>query len=127
MNKKQRADRAELYRSERAKGLTYQQIADKYGVSHQRVAQVCCRQKDGNFRPFSEERCIYVNLRNWLNENKVSLSELIRRCGNTANGTTLGRFGQYLRGANYPNKQTIDKILAATGLTYEQLWEVDNG
>lgn len=119
--------RAELYRSERAKGKTYQEIAEMYGVTHQRVAQVCCRQKDSQFRPFTKERCIYVNLRNYLNENRISLSELIRRCNNTPNGMTLGRYGQYLRGESYPNKQTIDKILAATGLTYEQLWEVDDG
>ena len=119
--------RADLFRAERAKGKTYKEIAEMYGVSHQRVAQVCCRQKDHQFRPFTEERCIYVNLRNWLNENKISLSEFARRCSNTVNGPTLNRFGGILRGSNYPNKQTIDKILAVTGLTYEQLWEVDDG
>ena len=33
--------------------------------------------------------------------------------------------GMYLRGRNFPPKAKIDKLLAVTGLTYEQFFERD--
>lgn len=114
-----------LYREERAKGLTYQQIAEKYGVSYQAVMNACGKAREGSFRGWTPERCIYPNLRNWLNENKVSLTEFIRRMDLAPSGTTTSRFGDYFRGTCYPGKGVIDRMLKVTGLTYEQLWEVD--
>lgn len=113
--------RADLYLAEREKGLTYRQIAQKYGVSKQAVHNVCAKQ-NGNFRPFTEETCVYPNLRQWLNDNRITKSEFIRRMGATYITQENARYAAYFRGEHYPSKQTIDKMLAVTGLTYEQLF-----
>jgi transcriptional regulator with XRE-family HTH domain len=117
--------KADLYRAERAKGLTYREIGEKYGVSGQYIAMICGKSDGRNFRAWTEKTCIYPNLRNWLNENKVSLNEFVRRNGVEVAGNTAGRFRAYLNGRTYPPKKTIDRMLKVTGLTYEQLWEVD--
>ena len=114
--------RADLYLAEREKGLTYREIAKKFGVSFQCVAQACGRTKAGQFRPFTEEKCVYPNLRNWLNENKVSRNEFIRRLGWIPDSPNSGLVGNYFLGNKYPQKRIIDKMLQVTGLTYEELW-----
>lgn len=123
MNEQRRAD---LYRKARAEGKTYAQIAEEYGVSAQAIAAACGRSNPASFRCWTPERCIYPNLRKWLNDNRVSLSEFIRRMDLEVGGTTTGRFSEYFRGVCYPTKKVIDGMLRVTGLTYEQLWEVEN-
>ena len=118
--------RRDLYQIERENGKTYREIAEMYGVSFQAVAVSCGRSEDAKFRVWTKDRCVYTNLRNWLNENRVSMSEFIRRTGGIPSGGNTAGYGNYFRGECYPPKLTIDKILAVTGLTYEQLWEVDH-
>ena len=69
----------QIYLEERDKGMTYAEIAAKYGVSHQAVAQTCARRSACHFKPYTEKECIYPNLRKWLNENRVMRNELARR------------------------------------------------
>ena len=118
--------RTDLYRSERDKGKTYREIAEMYGVTYQAVAICCGRSKDGKFRAWTKDRCIYPNLRNWMNENRVSLKEFVRRMDKTS-GKSEAVLRSYLNGTTYPPKKTIDLMLEVTGLTYEQMWEVDDG
>ena len=117
----------EIYRAEREKGQTYQQIADKYGVSKQVVAQACGKQSISHFRFWSEERCIYPNARKWLNENKVGCAELVRRLGWHCYSTNYSRIERWLSGKNNPSKDNIDKLLSITGLSYEKFFETDSG
>lgn len=117
--------KADLYRSERAKGKTYRKIAEEYGVSYQAVANSCGPEKEYCFRGWTAERCIYPNLRRWLNDNRVTLAGFIRKMDLVPGGAAPGRFSDYFRGVCYPGKKTIDKMLEVTGLTYEQHWEVD--
>lgn len=117
-----RHPKADIYRREREKGLTYRQIAEKYGVSFQCVASCCGKQNDAFFRAWTEDRCIWPNLRNWLNENRVTLKEFVRRMGDIPSSNVGCRVRGYFRGECYPQKGTIDKMLQVTGLTYEQLW-----
>lgn len=119
--------KTDLYRAEREKGKTYKEIAEQFGVTTQTVAMVCCKSDELRFRRWTKERCIYPNVRNWLNDNKVSLNEFIRRTGAVSSSGNTGRYSSYFNGKNYPTKGTIDKMLAVTGLTYEKFWEVDNG
>lgn len=114
--------RAELYLAERAKGLTHREIAEKYGVSHQAVAQACARHKPSLFKPYTAKEVVYPNLRRWLNDNKVSRNEFARRLGNAPYGANSSHLSCWLRGINYPTKLNIDRLLAVTGLTYEELW-----
>ena len=117
--------KCEIYRQERANGLTYQEIADKYGVSKQRIGQVCAEYNPFYFRPWSETSCVYPNVRNWLNKNKITKAELIRRLGLTLHYTHYTRVGYYLRGEHYPSKKMIDALLDMTGLTYEKFFKRD--
>lgn len=116
--------KAEIYRMERNSGLTFQEIADKYGVSKQFVHQMCSESTDSLFRGWLKERCIYVNLRNWMNDNKISKKELLQRLGLEALSGNYKRIGHYLKGECYPPKQMIDKFIEVTGLTYEELWVI---
>ena len=126
MKYKKPITKAALYLADREKGMTYKQIAEKHGISKQRVAQVCGQYKECQFRAYSEKDVIYPNWRKWLNDNKVSRSEFARRMGNLAHPHAITYLSKWMRGYTYPTKQTIDMILEITGLTYEELWEVDH-
>lgn len=120
---------ANRYIEERNKGLTYQEIAAKYGVTYQAVAQAAGRHSPGHFRVFTNKSCIYTGLRNWLNENKISRAELMRRMHLAVGGKNTDRVGRLLRGDTDPNKRDIDLLIQITGLTYEVLFseEDDHG
>ena len=115
-------DKKEKMKLLREQGITCQEIADMFGVSRQRVHQVCGKTHPGYFRPIGDE-CIYPNLRKWMNENKVSRKEFLQRMGLSPYSENQAQFGRYVRGECQPKKPYIDKMLAVTGLTYETLFE----
>ena len=113
----------ELYRAERNKGLTYREIAKKYGVSYQCVAQACAKSNPRAFQFHKETEIIYPNLRKWMNDNKISTSELVRRLGFCSYSNSVNMFRSYLKGKNHFRKPTIDKLIEVTGLPYEELFK----
>lgn len=117
----------EIYRAEREKGKTYRQIADEYGVSKQVIAQACGKRQVSRFRFWNESRCIYPNVRKWLNENQVGSAELVRRMGWHCYSDNYARVGRWLSGKTNPSKENIDKLLSITGLSYEKFFETDSG
>jgi transcriptional regulator with XRE-family HTH domain len=117
--------KGEIYRMERDKGLKYREIAEKYGVSKQMVAFFCGKYQPTRFTPYDEKRCRYVNLRNWLNKEKLTQAELIRRLGYEVLKPTRNRIWNILSGRLELRKSEIDKFIALTGLTYEQLFAED--
>lgn len=116
-----KSDRKEEMRRLREQGLKQREIAEMFGVSIQYVSLVCGKGNPARFVPVSSN-CVYPNLRKWMNENKVSKSELLRRMGMDVNTSNSLRLGAYMLGETYPRKPYIDKLLAATGLTYEVLF-----
>ena len=114
--------KADLYKADRDKGMTYTEIAKKYGVSHQAVAQACARRGGKRFKPYTSEEVVYPNLRKWLNEKEITRKEFAREIGRLPNATASTQINHWFRGRNYPNKQSIDKILKITGFTYEVLF-----
>ena len=119
---KTRRPRAELYAADRELGMTYNEIAKKYGVSHQTVAQALGKYSPNRFKPYTAEEVVYPNLRRWLNEEKVSRREFARRIGWGGSASNTRYIGSWFGGTGYPQKQTIDRVLAVTGMTYEELW-----
>lgn len=114
----------ELYRQEREAGLTCVEIAKKYGVSRQAVNNAVAKYTPHLFHYVTEKGCVYVNLREWMNKNKVGITELARRLGYEAAGKNLANFRTLLAGRVNLRKETIDKLIAVTGLPYEVLfWE----
>lgn len=104
----------------RFKGQTYQQIAEQYGVSRQRIAQIVG--KPGRNRGFSEEECIYPGLRKWLNDRRMTKNELCRRLGYKSLGCSVIRLSSRLNGQTELRKQDIDGFIRLTGLSYEVLF-----
>lgn len=116
---------AERYMAERQQGKTYRQIAQMYGVSPQAVAAACASYAPGHFKPYTETEVIYPKLRKWLNDNEVSRNEFVRRMGLTTYARHNSSVGDYFRGRKYPLKETIDVMLRVTGLTYEELFSLE--
>lgn len=113
----------DVFLQERQSGLTCQEIANKYGVSKQYVSQLCSKHNPSYFHHWSSTACVYPNVRRWLNDNKITCAELLRRLNLSNHSANHIRFRGYLSGKCYPPKQTIDNLLAVTGLTYEQFWK----
>lgn len=102
--------------------MTITDVAQKHGVSFQYVQQVCAGMFRTNFQFVTKEKCIYPNLRRWMNENRVCRSELIRRMGYNAAGETCDSFRNILIGKTFPRKDKIDQLIKVTGMTYEELF-----
>ena len=107
----------------RAEGATYREIAKRYGCSYQNVAQTMAKRNVKQFRAITEKQCCFKGLRDWMNENQISISELARR----ENGTNMGGCARYclnerLRGEHEMRMSEIEFFIDMTGLTYEQLF-----
>ena len=79
----------------REQGKTYQQIADELGVSTQ-VVSFALKKTNKNFKAFTEKRCIYVNIRYWLNKNQVTINEFITMLGLMVCESTRWRYRRIL-------------------------------
>ena len=120
--KQRKRPRSELYIRDRESGMSVTDIARKYGVSYQAVSHATAWDRGRYFKHYTEFRCVYPNLRQWLNENKVTVNEFVRRMGLAQTASTSNRIGDYFRGRMYPPKSAIDKMIAVTGLSYEEMF-----
>ena len=111
---------------DRNSGMSYQEIADKHGVSRQYVAQICSKYEPSQFRFIKEKSCIYPNWRKWMNEERCSRLELLRRMGIEPIPDKSLTLSGYMRGATQPRKPYIDKLLEATGMTYEVMFAMED-
>lgn len=94
-------------------GVTIGEIAKKYGVSYQYIQQLFPGTGKDNGEKYKSY--IYPNIVKFLHENSVSLKELAERCNLSYVGLQA-----FLNGKRGGSKKTIDKILKATGMTYEE-------
>lgn len=108
----------------REQGLKYREIAAILGCTTQYVASICCKTNPTYFTYIGKE-CVYPNLRNWMNENKVSRKKLLEKMGLAVHTSNYDRMLKYLNGYCFPRKDYIDRLIAATGLPYEILFEVE--
>lgn len=104
----------------RDKGLTYKQIAACLGISYQAVSQSLATYEPRRFHHITEKQCVYPGVRRWMNENKVTFAEFIRRHGKTLHEQNYATLKSVLNGSTDPRKSTIDKILCITGMSYEE-------
>lgn len=113
----------------RKQGLTYEDIAKRFGLSRQRIDQICRRDPNRPYsRKISEKECVYPNLRKWMTENGVSRSELIRRMGlDYSIEYFVMRLSRCMKDEEDPKKWFIDKMLEVTGMTYEQMFYREDG
>ena len=98
-----------------AAGMTQKALATEYGVSQALIQKRC----GGPYRGYRKTEIKYKAIEKWLHENCLTtrrFSEL--------SGINYVSLYYILTGRNDPNKKSIDRILKATGLTYEQAFEV---
>jgi transcriptional regulator with XRE-family HTH domain len=103
-------------------GYTVKEIAEKLGVSKARIYQITYSKLLRSFKEITPEMNIYPNWRNWMNENSVSIRLFCELMGLDLSSTNYNNVYGWMRGRCYPTKKNIDRILEATGLTYEQLF-----
>ena len=106
----------------REKGRTYQSIADEVGCTRQYVGQICGVGNPHQFHYIKPSECVYPNLRNWMNANKISRKELIRRSHCFASTSSSPQLSSIMCGKREPPKWVIDKLIDATGMPYEVLF-----
>lgn len=109
--------------ADRDKGMTYALLSEKYGVSKQRIHQICGKRNPARFRFFDEQSCIYKPIRDWLNAEKISTAELVRMSGLQPVSQTITRWHELLNGRNEFRKRDIDILIKVTGMTYEEMFK----
>ena len=113
----------QIYESMRNQGMTYQQIADACSCTRQNVHWALTRVEKAPIRGIVPSRCVYPALRNWMNDNRVTVAELFRRLyGDEARLNTRPRFYDLLKGKIDMKKRDIDALMRVTGMTYEELF-----
>lgn len=117
-----KGERRQAIIADRLTGLSCQQVANKHGVSRQYVSQCCVGVFPKYFHKATKEGCVYRNLRKFINENRITKTELVRRCGLTAHGSNLEYLERFMKGQGDPRKSYIDRLLKVTGLSYEELF-----
>jgi transcriptional regulator with XRE-family HTH domain len=116
--------RLEEFTIYRSQGMTYKEIAEKCGVSRQYVAQTCAKGNAAHFKAYTKDECVYEGLRNWLNSNFVNrygLWRIIKGVEINA-GSWYVNLRHRIEGITDFKKSEIDRLLDASGLTYEQLF-----
>lgn len=104
-------------------GMTMDKIGEKFGVSRQRVFQIIGGNTMRHHSAVTPTKCIYIGLRNWLNDNDVSIMGMTRKMYGNSSPANYQHTKCVLNGKNNMRKFDIDKIIKITGLTYEKLFE----
>lgn len=99
---------------------SYQDIAKCLGCSKQLIAKKLCGIYTESYRRSDYSKCIYPNLKKYLYENRFSYN----RFANFA-GISSQALYNCLTGYADPSKSTIDRILSATNLSYEEAFKTE--
>ena len=121
MTKQDREKRQSTMLEMRDNGKTYQEIADAFFLTRQRVYDLIGDPSFGKgFRGVSEEQCIFRNLREWMNKKRITVAGFARDVYGQSGTTYKSKMRNYLRGETGLKKEAIDKILSITKMTYEE-------
>lgn len=113
----------------RRDGASYEEIGKVFGVSRERVRQVLKNQVRCRKYTTDMEKIAYEGLYNWLMDNQKvtfpALSYIMFGKRGTGHGNLMLNFVQ---GKNVKiTKQSIDRLIAKTGMSYEQLFKLREG
>lgn len=97
-------------------GHTMQEVGEKFGVSRQRIQMLFPAVGRCGGRNY-----VYPNITKWMIENRMSGAELAKLVGVSAS-----QVSSWFRGLHDPRKCFIDRILAVTGMTYEEAFYEDD-
>lgn len=113
MNEKNKERAIEMFKL-RLAGYTFREIGEKYGVSDRRV-QIILNPKGR--RPLDPE-CIYPNLKNWMQKNRMTVSDFAKLSGLS---TTI--IYNTFKGKTKPSMRTISKVLETTNMDFKTAFE----
>ena len=115
----------EKIRQLRDEGYSAKQVAEMIGISRARVYQASRAKRLKQFKEIAPETNVYPIWRNWMNENSVSARMLVQMMGLDLSSATYSSLYGWMQGRCYPSKKNIDRLLETTGLTYEQLFALE--
>ena len=109
----------------RLDGCTYQEIAERYGVTRQCVQQSISSfmGKERSVRKSSLDRCVYPNIKAWMLDNNISMIKLSKICGLAE--THIGAVRTKLCGERDFKISEIKAILKESGKTFEYLFSTE--
>lgn len=119
-----KADRNKEIIELRRSGMAQTKIGKMYGISRQRVDQICKGTKpitkhdpchSGKTARALRLECVFPNIRRFMIDNKLVESTFGELLGLSQNTVST-----WLTGKAAPRKDTIDKILEITNMTYEE-------
>lgn len=122
MNSEKKERLIEMFKM-RLDGSTYQEIADKYGVTRQFVHQSLGAGK--GLRPAKYDRVIYKGLRVWMSENEITVLKLHRMLFSNTNSNNTSPTRDRLTGKRQFQLSEIIFIINESGLTFEELFMQD--
>ena len=113
----------------RRDGATYQEIGEYFGVSRQRIEQILKGKVKARKCSTDMERIPYEGLYNWLMDNpKVTYPTLAKIVLGNGENKSTNQITNLLHGRNsLISKRAYDRLIAATGMTYEQLFKLREG
>jgi transcriptional regulator with XRE-family HTH domain len=103
-------------------GYNFSEIAKKCGVTRQYVSLVLCGTELSDFRRLDETKCVFPKFVEWWNRNRMTYPKFFARMGMSYHTTNVDRLKKYMYGKRNPTKGYIDKLISATGLTYEEIF-----
>lgn len=104
----------------RADDLTLDEIAEKMGISRQRVGQLLDTACERNHASrYKKRNIIYPNIKNWLIEHNMSVTHFARLCG-YSNSVPIRNCIIY---GHDPKMRTIQSILKITEMPFEVAFE----
>ena len=99
--------------SMRLDGYTFQEIGERFGVSKTAVQQILQRAVSSNGTVHS--KWVYPNLRDWIIEQGLSLSQMSQMFGLSVNSIST-----YLLGKMDPPYSFIKAVLKVSGMSFEE-------
>ena len=104
----------------RADDLTFDEIAEKMGISKQRVGQLIDTACERNHASrYKKRNIIYPNIEKWLIEHNMSVTHFARLCG-YSNSVPIRNCIIY---GHDPRMRTIQSILKITEMPFEVAFE----
>lgn len=109
----------------RIDGCTYQEIADKYGITRQCVQQSIANitGSERTIRQSSLDKCIYPNIRKWMIDDNISMIKLSKICG--LSETNVGVIRMKLCGERQFRMSEIKSLLKESGKTFEYMFSTE--
>ena len=102
------------------KQYSMSEIAEIYGLTKQRVSAIISS-KSSKRKLETVADVVYPSIKEWIIEHNLSLNQFVRKMG----FTRYAKAYRFLRGDDLGNIKIIKAVLEATGLTFEEAFNLD--